>query len=161
MGRNDYTKAERDVWQAQRLAGERARASHMAGMNNLPRTAQGIINPKTNVSYEYEAAQKRLKAMTQRVQKEMNASIREKISGELKKTGPTRTEIDNAVKEGKTLVATIPSDCFSDVYYEDGVCTAVFARDGYVWEEEMTLDDFLDFAEGPSLGRTWNAEWRD
>jgi len=104
---------------------------------------------------------KRLKAAQKQFAKDFRQAVMDKTKEAARIKGPTRAEIDNAVREGRTLVATIPSSCFSEVYYEDGVCTAVFARDGYVWEEEMTLDDFLDLTRGPSLGQTWNAEWRD
>lgn len=109
----------------------------------------------------YAEAQKGLKAAQQKLAKELKQGIREKTraSGPQLYSPQQRATIDAAVKEGKTLEASTPSQCFSDVYYEDGVCTCVFARDGYVWEEEMSVDEFLALAEGPSMGKNWNDDW--
>lgn len=48
MARADYSKAQRDAWQATRLAGERARGSHSSGVNKI-----GLVNGHTR---EYWAA---------------------------------------------------------------------------------------------------------
>lgn len=153
---------------------------HMKGINALPKW-----DPSNPTKYTYDPANydrtdyakfkearvahdkaarkeslKRLKAAQKQFAKDFRQAVMDKTKEAARIKGPTRTEIDNAVREGRTLVATIPSSCFSEVYYEDGVCTAVFARDGYVWEEEMPLDDFLDLVAGPSIGQTWNAEFR-
>jgi hypothetical protein len=192
MARNDYTKAERDAWQAQRLAGERARrgaAPHMAGINALPRvnalppTPAGttdkfdtsLFTPAqrdkwlgiarkagaTKSNLTYAEAQKQQKAAQQKLQKEMSAATRGAFSSELKK-GPTRDQINQAVKAGKTLRADVPSKCLASLTFEldedgNGIATAEFFRGGaIVYDFPMDLDEFLEWASG-SLGEYGNA----
>ncbi len=140
-------RVSKEDWFKQRLAGEAARglyspngsvARYLAGK---PAPAKKAAEPFANLT------------------KTLDRQVKQAINEALNKHGPTRGEIDSAAKEGKTLVATTPSTCFSDMYYEDGACTAVFAKDGYVWEQPMEVEDFLDLAQSDSLGKAWNEEW--
>jgi hypothetical protein len=140
-------RLSKEDWFRQRLASEAAR---------------GLYSPDSSVA-RYLAgkpapAKKAAKPFAD-LNKQLDKQVKQAINEALGKRGPTRGEIDSAVKEGKTLVATTPSTCFSDVYYEDGVCTAVFAKDNYVWEQPMSTAEFLDFARSDSLGKAWNEEW--
>ena len=73
---------------------------------------------------------------------------------------PSRGQIEEAAKAHKTLVATMPSTCFDSLTWRDGVATAVFAKDGSVYDYPMDVDDFLDWANSGSLGKTFNDEIR-
>jgi hypothetical protein len=90
----------------------------------------------------------------------INKQLKAATNRELKKHGPTRGEILTAAKAGKRLIANTPSDCFASVEWKDGICTMEFARDGYVLDEPMDVEDFLDFAQADSLGKFYNAEIR-
>jgi hypothetical protein len=189
MARNDYTKAERDVWQAQRLAAERARGQHSAGINALPRVnAQQFTTPKVDgttrffdeksgkwLTLSQQVAKtgvvptaipmKRQPGAEKKVSKEINAAIREKIWGEVKKVQPTRDEMAAAAKAGKSLHALMPSTCLQSLTWKadgdgSGVATAEFYRGGAViYDYPMDLDEFIDWAESGSLGKYGNENW--
>jgi hypothetical protein len=156
---------------------------HMKGIDSLPKWdpsnptkynyVYGDYNPADYQAFK-EARQKfgqqQMKATAKRnkqIMQEANKAIKDTINSELKKMGPTRGEIMKAAKAGKTLVATTPSECFSEVSWEatddegqDGICTMEFARDGYLLDEPMSLEDYLDFAQADSLGKFYNASIR-
>jgi hypothetical protein len=151
MPRNDYTPAQRAAWQAGRLAAERARGNHSAGINALPRAGAPLQS--------YEEAQKQLGATLQRVQTEMNARIKGIINEELKKHGPSRAEVEKAAKAGKTLRATTPSSCLASLEYDskEGVAVAEFYRGGaVVYDYPMSLNEFIEWADSESLGKFGN-----
>jgi hypothetical protein len=149
---------------------------HMAGMNSLPRwdpsnPTKYSYDPKNYNPADYAAfkearqkfGQQQIKATAERnkqIMRDANKAIKDTINRELKKIGPTRGQILTAAKSGKRLVASTPSECFSEVSWSRGVCTMEFARDGYVLEEPMDVEDFLDFAQADSLGKFYNAEIR-
>jgi hypothetical protein len=140
-------RLSKEDWFRQRLAGEAAR---------------GLYSPDSSVA-RYLAgkpapAKKSAKPLAD-LNKQLDKQVKAAINEALNKYGPTRGEIDKAAKEGKTLVANTPSRCFSDVHFRHGVCTAVFAKDNYVWEQPMSTAEFLDFAQSDSLGQYWNEEW--
>lgn len=90
-----------------------------------------------------------------------NGTLSQQIDKSLKlnapKVKPSRDQVREAAKSHKTLVVTTASTCFDSVSFKDGLATFVFARDGYVWEQSMDVDDFIDdFASGDLLGVTWN-----
>jgi hypothetical protein len=88
------------------------------------------------------------KTLDKQLQREINKAVAPKLS---------RDQLNSAAKAHKTLVADTPSECFESVSFKDGLCTCVFARDGYIWEQSMDVDDFLDlFGSGDSLGVAWN-----
>lgn len=74
-----------------------------------------------------------------------------------KKVQPTRDEMKAAVKAGKSLHALMPSTCLQSLTYKDGVATAEFYRGGaVVYDYEMSLEEFIDWAESGSLGKYGN-----
>ncbi len=138
-------QSKRD-WENARLAGEAAR---------------GLYSPDSNVA-KYLAGKpmaKNAKSSFDQLNQQLSQNLKAEIDKALKQKGPSRDQINKAVKAGKTLEANTPSVCFSDVYYQDGICTAVFAKDNYVWEMEMSVSEFLDFAQAGSLGSYWNDEY--
>ena len=153
--------------------------SHMDGINNLPRW-----DPSNPTTYAYdsrnydpqdyaefkEARQKfgeqQLKAERARsedVMKEVNKAIRDTIQGDNKKKGPTRGQVESAAKAGKTLYADgLSSSVFAALSWRKGVATAEFFRGGdLIYTYEMSLSDFLDWAEAESAGAFFNAKIRD
>jgi hypothetical protein len=152
--------------------------NHMSGILALPRW-----DPANPTAYRYDPAnynaadyaafkaarqafgQQQLKtaqARSKEVAKEANKAIKQTISDEQKKQGPTRSEIQKAAKAGKTLYANTPSTCFASLSWRKGVATAEFYRGGaIVYDYEMSLDEFLDWAQDESLGEFFNAEIRD
>lgn len=78
------------------------------------------------------------------------------------KKGPSLSAVKKAAKEGKTLYAAQPSNCFIEVSFTgdadgNGVCSMTFAhKTEGTWDVEMTLDEFLDFAKADSLGGYFN-----
>jgi hypothetical protein len=147
---------------------------HMKGIDSLPKW--NPANP-TTYAYDpkhYDAAdyakfkaarlaaqnkqQKATAARSKQLTLELNKIMKDTIRDELKKRpGVTREQVKEQANKGKMLMADTPSECFESVFFQDGTCTCVFARDGYVWETEMEVDEFLDlFGTGDSLGVAWN-----
>lgn len=60
----------------------------------------------------------------------------------------------------KVIEANKDSQCFSDLYWEDGVAVATFARTGTTYEYEMTRKEFRDWIRDSSLGGYFNEEIR-
>ena len=151
--------------------------SHMSGIDALPRWNSANptsynYDPKNYSAADYQAfkearaafGQQQLKAELARnkqVMKEANKAIKQTISEEQKKQGPTRDEIQKAAKAGKTLYANMPSSCFASLSWHKGVATMEFYRGGaIVYDEPMSLANFLDWAAAESLGQYFNAEIR-
>ena len=130
MPRNDFTKAERDAWQAQRLAGERGRGQHSAGINKLPR-APNPFGPHGSLS------------------KQINNSLQRQVN----------EAIANKAPKGATLHSTAPSTCLENLTWKDGIATATFYRGGaVVYDFSMTESEWLDWASAPSIGKFGNEE---
>jgi hypothetical protein len=156
-------------WLAQRLADEQARGLYgtkhydwatgqWLNANNTPTKGPKPPNP-----FGREGS------LSKQIQEQVSKTVSNKFNEEKRKLASghkrlTRDEIKNAAKAGKTLFADVPSECFSEVYWEatdddgqDGICTMEFARDGYVLDESMSLEEFLQFASESSLGRYYNS----
>lgn len=76
-----------------------------------------------------------------------------------------KVSVNTEAKTGKgevhrTITANQGSTCFDSLVWEDGLVTAVFAKDDSVYEYEMDRDDFLEWARSGSLGEFFNAEVR-
>lgn len=93
------------------------------------------------------------------------------------KTGTLSREIDaslkanapkghsHARKHADYLEAEIDSTCFSDLFWDsvgggDGIVTAIFARNGAVYQYELTREEFLEWIDSDSLGQYFNDEIR-
>jgi hypothetical protein len=143
MARADYSKAERDGWQAARYAGEKARGVHSRGINNLPR-APNPFGPQGSLAKAADSAiSQTVKAKTIALEKEM---------------------IGKAPK-GSRIDATTPSTCLASLSWkadkggdgQDGVATAEFHRGGaVVYDYNCDLDTFLEIAESDSIGKAAN-----
>ena len=160
-----------------------SKGSHSAGIDALPRWDRA--NP---VAYNYDpnsysasdyaefkkarleytqkqkaAADKSLKKTLSDFQKFLNNEVKNAGSGNSKskseKQAPTRKQLREAVAAGKILSADTPSTCFASLTYEDGVAVAEFYHGG-TYEYEMSLDDFIEWAQADSLGQFFNAEIR-
>jgi hypothetical protein len=59
----------------------------------------------------------------------------------------------------KPLVWNGSSDCFSDLRYSRGEVWATF-RDGSQYQYPATRAEARDFFASPSVGKTFNEEWR-
>jgi hypothetical protein len=96
------------------------------------------------------------------INKKLNKLSKQAIGKVLDKHGPTRGEVEDAARQGKTLTATQPSDCFDSLTWKNGVATAVFAKGGGegTYEYDVTLDEFLDWAADSSLGGYFNLNIR-
>ena len=151
MAADRVSKAE---WMAQRLAGERARGQgqHAAGVNRLPRYDAATMNPFGSHGKLAEA---------------INKPIGETVKA---KSRQIDRELAHAAPKGSTIEATTPSTCLASLSWQadedgdgnDGTVTYEFYRGGsLVYEDDCTLDEFLEWAESDSLGQTGNAEWFD
>jgi hypothetical protein len=150
---------------------------HMAGINNLPRWDRA--NP-TTYAYDWrnydpkdyqafkEARAKKPSNKTARA-KEVTKHVSEALKQGYKNRTASRKEltadqIKQAAKAGHVLRAELPSTCFASVTWEatddsgtDGIVTGEFYRGGsIVYDGEMTLDEFQDFASSDSLGKWYN-----
>jgi hypothetical protein len=133
MGRNDYTKAQRDAWQAERMAGEAARGLHSKGIDNLPRVSD--------------------------FKKSIAAGLNAKNRQPIAQVGDNSIK---KIHRSKTLVAvTDDSECFSDLRYSKsaGGVYATFRRTDTQYFYPMSRADALAwFAD--DLGEYFNAEIR-
>jgi hypothetical protein len=128
--RDKYTKAERDAWQAQRIAGEKARGLHSAGINALPK-APNPFGREGSLSKQIDRS----------LQKEAN-----------------RAAIEKAPK-GSTITANIPSTCLESLSWKDGVATATFYRGGAItYEYEVDRETYISWINSGSLGKFGNEE---
>jgi hypothetical protein len=133
MGRDQYTKAQRDAWQAERIAGEAARGLHSTGINSLPKVS----------------------AFKQALAEGLNAKNPNRQP--LAQVGHNTV---SKIKHAKHLAAGIDSECFSSLEWEGGIATATFARNGAIYEYELTREEFLEWVASGSLGQYFNAEIR-
>jgi hypothetical protein len=144
---------------------------HMAGINGLPKW-----NPANPTMYTYDPANydpadyaafkaarlakpngttARKKATTEMVSRTLKENYRKRNEG---KKQLTADEINAAAKAGHKLRADLPSTCFESVTWKDGIVTGTFYRGGsIVYDGEMSLDEFQDFASSDSLGQWYNA----
>jgi|SRR5579883_2480745 hypothetical protein len=107
-----------------------------------------------------------LKPLNRKVKKTLGDKIAENMreSEGKKKKQPSKSEMRRALANGSELHAVTPSDCFQDLFAvasdDDGtvLVTGVFANPTRgEWQYEMTLDEFLDWAND-DLGVAFN-EW--
>jgi len=148
VARDQYTPEQRSAWQATRIAAERARGQHSAGINKLPKAP----NP-----FGREGS----------LAKAMNTPIGEATKA---KSRQIDSELAHAAPKGSTIESTTPSTCLVSLSWKadpdgdgtDGTVTYEFYRGGsLVYTDDATLDEFLSWAESDSLGKTGNAEWFD
>jgi hypothetical protein len=128
MARSDYTPEQRAAWQAERLALERARGAHSAGVNALPR-APNPFGPEGTIA------------------KTINKAVQRAVDTAIAKAAPKHSRINS----------NVPSTCLADLSWKDGVATAEFYRGGaVVYDFPMSLDEFLDWVESDSIGKYGN-----
>lgn len=97
------------------------------------------------------------------------SKLSRQIADSLNKNNPNRQPLAQAghnsvkvrqIKRAKFLEAGIDSTCFSGLTWTGGIATATFARDGAVYEYELTREEFLEWVASGSLGQFFNAEIR-
>ena len=140
MARDDYTPEQRAAWQAVRIAAERARGQHSAGINRLPRYNGKTMNPfgpQGTIAKQTKALDAQLLAR----QKEVDRAIAAKAP------------------KHSTIRSTVPSTCLASLSWKDGVATAEFYRGGaVVYDFDMDLETFLSWVESDSIGKFGNFE---
>jgi hypothetical protein len=146
-------QSKRD-WMKQRIGNELARNAY-APTDNVSRfLADKPTKPNKPLGDVFGKLTKELASLN----KSINQNIHASESG--KKKGPTKSQIQKAADDGRTLYATQPSTAFTEVSWTSGVCTFSFAHKTVGdWDVEMTLDDFLDLSAEPSLGVAFNRDW--
>lgn len=146
----DYTPAQKLEWQRQRIAQHVAKGQ-LEATPNIKRFLAGkpMLSAKPHKQFED-------------INKNLNKLSKQAINKAKEKTGPSRQEVEDAAKQGKTLTATNASDCFDELSWNNGVVTAVFAKGGGAgtYQYEVDLDTFLDWCASGSLGEYFNAEIR-
>lgn len=157
-------------------------ASHMDGINSLPRW-----DPSNPTTYNYDwrtydradyakFKQARLdfiakrdagKPSLEQAMKNLNQTIKQTIGDKLaeemgeKKKKPNLSEIRKAAKEGKMLSASLPSTCFSELTWQDGIATGTFInKTAGDWSWECDLETFIEWVQSGSLGEFFNEEIR-
>lgn len=144
---------DRESWMRQRLAGEvasgrvKATRNVTAFLNNQPMPGNAPLpDPFAKINRDLKT-----------LDKQINANIH---ASEANKKPPSMSAIKKAAKEGRTLYASQPSTCFTEVSWTDGVCTFSFAHATVGdWDVEMSLSDFIALASEPSLGQAFNRDW--
>jgi hypothetical protein len=134
MPRNDYSKAQRDAWQAERMAGEAARGLHSAGINALPKVS------------------------------DFKKALAAGLNKNNPRQPLVQTQKVKEIKKAKNLSGDIDSECFSSLDWANDICTAVFKRDGYVLDIPMSRTEFLQFVaadSGEGCGEFYNSQLRD
>jgi hypothetical protein len=78
---------------------------------------------------------------------------------ETRKKNPTLSEINKAAKAHRVLIANVPSECFSELTWQDGIATGTFAKGGGAgaYEYDCTLQEFIEWSSSGSLGE-WFAD---
>lgn len=56
----------------------------------------------------------------------------------------------------RIIEADQPSACFVELYYEGGIATATFAKDGTTYDYPMSRSEFREWADDESLGGFFN-----
>jgi hypothetical protein len=133
MARNDYTPAQRQAWQAQRLAAERARGlygDHSKGVLGLPRANAFGRESKLN------------QQLDKQLQKQVNKAIADKAP------------------KGATLHADFSSECLESLDWADGVASFNFVKRNKngPYEVPMSKSEWVDWVNSDSIGSTGNDE---
>lgn len=146
----DWSAEDKLAWQRRRIA-EHVAKGQLKPTENIKRFLEGKPMLKTKPHKQFED-----------INKQLNKLSKHAINKVKEKTGPTRGEVEDAAKQGKTLTATNASDCFDSLTWKNGVATAVFAKGGGqgTYEYDVTLDEFLDWCADPSLGSYFNLNIR-
>ena len=132
-------------------------------------------DPKTYDPQDYErfrqarqARDKQSLAQANMLAEKLNTDLAKTLSGIVaEKLSPTLDEVQQAVADGSTLRATQESTCFASLEYiplddESGTVIGVFQNGYGPYESEpVDLQEFLDWASSDSLGKTYNAEFRE
>lgn len=146
----DWTPEQKLEWQRQRIAQHVAKGE-LKMTDNIKRFIEGrpMLRAKPHPQFED-------------INKKLNKLSKQAINEVREKAGPTRGEVEDAARQGKTLTATNASDCFDSLSWKNGIVTAVFAKGGGAgtYEYEVDLDTFLDWCASGSLGEFFNAEIR-
>jgi hypothetical protein len=146
---------DRDSWMRQRLAGEVA-SGRVKRTANVDAFLQNKPMPGNKPIGDVFGQLTRDLA---KLDKQINANIHAS-EGDKKKKGPSLSAVKKAAKEGRTLYASQPSTCFTEVSWTDGVCTFSFAHKTIMdVDVPMDLQEFLDLASEPSLGQAWNRDY--
>jgi hypothetical protein len=151
VARDDYTKAQRDQWQAVRLAAERSRGQHASKIDALPRYNKATMDPFGKGGTLGKAVNAPISAAVKSKQNELDHLIASKM------------------KKGQTLHGTgYDSSCFETISWkaypggdgQSGELTATFWRGGdLTYTFDLDRDSFVDMCSG-SWGGYFNAEIR-
>jgi hypothetical protein len=154
MARNDYSKAQRDEWQRGRIKSELERGAYQStqkidaflGGKSLPK---GKPQPSP-----FDKINRDLGNLNKQINQNIHAS-------EATKKRPSKGTIQRAAAAGKTLFASQPSTCFTEVSWTDGVASLTFAHKTVMTVDiEMGLSEFLDFANADEgMGRRFNNDY--
>ena len=126
MARSDFTKAQRDAWQAQRLTAERARGlgDHMARINALPRVGEDVFGRESKLNRQLDAD----------LQKRIDQAVASKVGS-------------NSKQRGKGFELDCAGKCLSEGYWsprDGGTLYLTFARTG---------DDYIYYGVPRSVAR--------
>ena len=161
-----WDKASRDAWERQRLAQDIASGNVKRNAKIDAFLAGGPKLKAPNKHYGPANFNDLLKPLNHEAKKTLGDKIAENMreSEGKKKKQPTKSKMRRALANGGELHAVMPSDCFQDLYAvasdDDGMVlvSGVFANPTRgEWQYEMTLDEFLDWAND-DLGVAFN-EW--
>jgi hypothetical protein len=134
MARNDYTPAQRQAWQAQRLAAERARGlgNHSKGVDALPRVGENVFSRTSKLNQQLD----------KQLQKQVNQAVADKAP------------------KGATLHAEISSECLETLDWRDGVASFNFVKRNKngPYQVPMSKSEFVDWVSSDSIGSTGNDE---
>ena len=141
-------------WEEARARGAQIEALRLKAMadKNLLDPSRSVFGPKGSLS-------KSINEQTRDVVNDKRKEEQEKLASGKKR--PTLDQIKTAAKAGKTIWADAASECFSELYYRNGIVHAEFNKrnpDGG-YDYEVDLDTFLEWASD-SLGEFFNAEIR-
>lgn len=153
-----WDKANRDAWQRQRTAQELA-SGRIKSTPALQAFVAGQPMPKK--PFQAKSFDQINKSLGDKLNQEIKKIIGENMPKHGGKLATSRKQIEQALKNGQTIYANTPSECFVELSYTDGVASATFAHATQgTWTYEMSLDDFLAWAQADSLGEYFNAEIR-
>ena len=146
---------DRESWMRQRLAGEVA-SGRVKRTANVDAFLQNKPMPGNKpIGDVFGQLTRDLGKLDKQINRNLHASEADKS-----KKGPSLSAVRKAAKEGRTLYASQPSTCFTEVSWTDGVCTFSFAHKTVGdWDVEMELDDFIELCSEPSLGQAFNRDW--
>jgi len=166
-----YSDEQRAAWRAQyagetippeKLAaifkdrGARTPAERKAANDKLEADRMAAMKAKP-----YTGSNKNVFGKQGTIAEQVNKQIdqqRKELAAKPKK-GPTLGQIKAAVRAGKNLHAETPSTCLASLTYngKDQVAVAEFYRGGAItYEYDMTVEEFLDWAQSGSLGKYGN-----